>query len=94
MTEKLTVTLPVIHINGTSAKTLKDEIKVAVAAIDAAKKSIEAMTVHARDHYVKADKQSYEFARNEHIERLKRLQTTRDELTILWNGISDQERKA
>ena len=87
----MTVTLPVIHINGTSAKTLKDEILVAADAIREARKALENMTVHSRDHYVKHDKQSFEFARNEHIARLKALDTIREELSELWDGINAQE---
>jgi uncharacterized protein (UPF0216 family) len=90
MAVKANVTLPAIHMNGTSAKTLCDEIRKAHSQLTCARMALADMTVHSRDHYVKADKQSYEFARNEHLARLAALDKIADELTALYVGIEAQ----
>ena len=87
---KTNVTLPFIHINGTSAKTLCAEIRNAHSQLTVARMALADMTVHSRDHYTKADKQSFEFARNEHLARLAALDKIADELTALYVGIQAQ----
>lgn len=84
------VTIPTIHLNGTSAKTLQDEIRKACSDLQMARMSLASMTVHARDHYVKHDKDSFKFARDEHVARLKALDDIYEELTALYIGITDQ----
>jgi hypothetical protein len=84
------VTIPSIHLNGTSANELCKEIRNAVDALAEARKQLAGMTVHGRDHYVKADKESYSKARAEHEARFVALDKITDELTAIYLGIRDQ----
>lgn len=84
------VTLPCIHMNGTSAKTLCDEIRKACSDLQMARMSVASMTVHSRDHYVKHDKESFKFAQAEHVARLQKLDDIYRDLTDLYLGIRDQ----
>lgn len=86
------VTLPVIHLNGTSAKTLMAEVQAAHEAICTARAALCAMTVHQRDHYVKHDKQSFEFAQREHVARIRKLDEIKAELEAIWAGIFEQDK--
>ena len=84
------VTIPSIHLNGTSAKTLQDEIRKACSDLQMARMAVADLTVHARDHYVKADLSSFTKARDEHVSRLQRLDDIYNELIELYKGITDQ----
>lgn len=84
------VTIPTIHLNGTSADALCSEIREVVDAISVTKQKLAGMTVHGRDHYVKADKNSFNEARNEHTARFAALDKLEAELTELYLGIRDQ----
>ena len=84
------VTLPSIHLNGTSAKTLGEEIRKACSDLMMARMSVAAMTVHARDHYVKADPNSFAKARDEQAARLQKLDDMHKELIEIYLGIRDQ----
>ena len=84
------VTLPSIHMNGTSAKTLCEEIRKACSDLQMARMSLASMTVHSRDHYVKTDPDSYVKARNEQMARLDKIDAIYKELTDLYLGIRDQ----
>jgi hypothetical protein len=83
-------TIPSIHMNGTSAKTLQDEIRKACSDIMVARMSVADMTVHGRDHYVKTDKESFTKAQAEHVARLKALDDVYADLIELYKGITDQ----
>lgn len=84
------VTLPCIHLNGTSANTLCEEIRKACSDLQVARMAVASMTVHSRDHYVKHDKESFKFAQAEHVARLQKLDEIYKELTEIYLGIRDQ----
>jgi hypothetical protein len=84
------LSIPCIHLNGTSADELCREIQEASHAIEIASVALSKMTVHGRDHYVKADKESYKFARAEHEARFAALAKIQAELAEIYNGIRDQ----
>jgi hypothetical protein len=86
----MSVTIPSVHLNGTSARELQGEIRLAYDALKHARDKIAAMTVHPRDHYPKTDKDSYMKARAEHLNRLSMIDTIEAELMELWQGIADQ----
>jgi hypothetical protein len=86
----MSVTIPMIHLNGTSAKSLEGEIREVVDAIGVLRRALQNMTVNGRDHYPKADKESFNKARAEHVARFEVVDKLEAELTELYLGIRDQ----
>lgn len=84
------VTLPSIHLNGTSADQLCRELNEAHGALLQARHALADMTVHSRDHYVKADKESFNKARSEHEARFAAIDKIIAELGEIYVGIRDQ----
>jgi hypothetical protein len=87
----MSTTIPMIHLNGTSAKALKEEILTAIEALAFAQAALEHMTVNARDHYPKSDKSSFASAQAEHRYRLSSLGDVMSDLSALYEGIVAQE---
>lgn len=85
-------TIPLIHLNGTSANELQREVREAYDAIKVARDKLAAMTVHGRDHYPKADKDSFRKAQAEHQARFVALDKIKEELQDIWLGINEQKR--
>jgi hypothetical protein len=86
----MTLSIPSIHLNGTSANTLCTEIQLAHEALGNASEALSNMTVHGRDHYVKADKESFSKAQAEHRARFVALEKIKTELMEIYQGIRDQ----
>jgi hypothetical protein len=84
------LSIPSIHMNGTSADTLCSEIREAHEALEKATVALSCMTVHGRDHYVKADKESFSKAQAEHRARFVALEKIKTELMEIYQGIRDQ----
>jgi hypothetical protein len=82
--------IPAIHLNGTSANALCEEILTAHGALMQARHALADMTVHGRDHYVKADKESFSKAQAEHVARLAAIDKIVAELGEIYQGIRDQ----
>lgn len=86
----MSVTIPSIHLNGTSANSLCEEIREAVDTLTVARVALSKMTVHSRDHYIKADKDSFNKARAEHEARFVAIDKIITELGEIYQGIRDQ----
>ena len=65
------ITLPVIHLNGTGAKTLLEDNVAASEAIRNALSVIHKVEFHSRDYY---PNDSWEKARKEYLDRIRALQ--------------------
>lgn len=83
---------PTVHVNGTSARALKEQLHDAYKAVTAARDALRAAAPHGRDYYVQPDPQAYQWAREAHIERLRKLETVADELMVLFYAVSAQDR--
>ncbi len=70
-------TLPTIHLNGTSAKSLADEYHAVYQAIDRACFALAAATCDARDFYPQVDG-AYQQARQERDDAFLKLKEVRD----------------
>ena len=81
---------PSIHLNGTSADTLCREIREAHSALSKAREALANMTVHGRDHYVKADKDAFRKAVVEHERRFGMINQIIEELGEIHQAIRDQ----
>lgn len=72
------ITLPTVHLNGTSAEMLFRDYFAAAEAVFAAKEAIAKIEFHSRDYYPVPG--SWEKARKEHRARFDKLEEVRKEL--------------
>lgn len=87
-----TLTVPTIHLNGSGAESLREGYIDAYQAVEAAIQAVMAAAPHGRDYYVQPG-DAYEAARAEHVSRLARLLTVKDELEALALAVSRQQRE-
>lgn len=80
---------PQINLNGTDGGDLADEYMRAINAVTDAIQTVQAVTVHGRD-YQTLGPEAYPAAHLEHVSRLARLLTVRDELTAIALNIAEQ----
>ena len=82
------MTLPTIHLNGTSKDELLQQVCDANNALNAAISKLLEATPNARDYYPQGP-DAFRSAQKEHHERYMRLQAVRGELEELACGIVD-----
>ena len=87
-TEKLT--LPSIHLNGTSGEQLLDLNRKAADAVRDAITALYNAYPNARDFYVQGDG-AFEKARREHEARVAHLKTVRAELIEITEHVADHQ---
>lgn len=78
--------LPMVHMNGTSRGELQRQLHDAHAAITKALNALKGAAPNARDYYPKGD-DAYKTARDQHIDRLTRLETVQTELLWIFEQI-------
>ena len=76
------MTLPTIHLNGTSGKELCDGYEAAHTAINAAIESLAETHPNGRDYYPQGP-DAFTVARDEHFDRISRLQAVMSEVEEL-----------
>jgi ferredoxin-NADP reductase len=81
---------PVIHLNGSSAETLKMQLKNAAGDLDQAITSLALAAPHGRDYYLLGP-DALATAMEEHRDRLKRLTSVLEELNALHHDIVKQQ---
>jgi len=81
------ITLPTVHLNGTSRDSLLDDYMAAMDAIRLAMKALQSAAPNARDYYVQAG-DTFCMAQNQHFVRLARLRETLDELNTLAEHVA------
>ena len=81
------ITLPTVHLNGTSRDGLLEGYIAAMDAIRLARKALQSAAPHARDYYVQAG-DTFCLAQNQHFVRLARLRETLDELNTLAEHVA------
>ncbi len=74
------LTLPIIHMNGTSAQSLAEGYSDAAQAVGDAIKAICNAGFHQRDYYVSREPEAFEKARAEHNARMEKLIVVQKEL--------------
>lgn len=82
-------TIPTIHLNGTSAKTLRDEYWAASKALDAAAEALAAATCNGRDFYPQGVG-AYDQARHERDEAFRKLDQVMHYVDQILGGICEQ----
>lgn len=80
--EKPKLTVPTVHLNGTSFSGLHGPLVRAGEAVGAAIGDLAECAPHGRDYYVQGD-DAYAKARDEHLSRIARLQSVLDEIKVL-----------
>lgn len=84
------MTIPTIHLNGTSAERLLDDINNAYSALTEALRAVAHTAPNGRDYYVQPAG-SFEQAQNEHYSRIARLVAVQTELQQIAEGIDAQQ---
>lgn len=84
------ITIPTIHLNGSSKQVLMDDLLAAHRAIGVALNKMRQCTPNGRDYYPQGDGVT-EKARAEHAERCRKLLEVHDELMEIAVGIDRQE---
>jgi len=82
-----TLTLPTVHLNGTSRDGLLEGYIAAMDALRLAMKALQSAAPHGRDYYVQAG-DTFCMAQNQHFTRLARLRETLDELNTLAEHVA------
>jgi hypothetical protein len=80
--DKPKLTIPTIHLNGTSFAGLYDPLVRAVEDGGKALSALAECAPHGRDYYLQGE-DAYAKARDEHLSRVTRLQSVLDELKVV-----------
>jgi len=89
--EKTKLALPTIHLNGTSADSLKEGWERAYAALNAARGALCAASPNMRDFYVQKNaEENFARAKDQHFNRLQKLEDIEKELVSLCEGVDAQ----
>jgi len=80
------MTLPTIHLNGTSAERLLDGLTEVVLKLDEAYEALRQTAPNGRDYYPQGPA-AMEAATAEHMDRLRRLDALKAEVEQLADGI-------
>lgn len=87
-----TLTLPTVHLNGTSRRELVAGYAQAYEAVTAALDTLTHSDVlNARDYYVSRDPDAFRKAVAEHQSRVAKLQSVQAELLALYTHLDQQE---
>lgn len=81
---------PTIHLNGTSAEALLDNVQTALRELCSAYKAIEGMAPHPRDYYLQGDC-AFDNASDSHSSMLAKIKNVREEVYKVYEGILDQQ---
>ncbi len=82
------LTLPTIHMNGTSPEDLLDQNIEAGRAAQDLLHALQRAAPNARDYYV-IGPEAFTKARNEHRDRAKRVQSVLDELSVIMEHVAE-----
>ncbi len=76
------LTVPTVHLNGTSKRELQEQAQHAYLAVGSALKALQDAAPHSRDYYPQGIG-AYGHAAVEHESRMERLRSVQDELQLL-----------
>jgi hypothetical protein len=82
--------IPTVHMNGTSRKELADQLEHAVRAIDTAMEAMREACPHDRDYYLQGPTAG-PAAREQHRNRLRRLEAVQAEIYTIYEGVVDSD---
>jgi polysaccharide pyruvyl transferase WcaK-like protein len=88
----MALSVPTIHMNGTSQQELLDQICMALSAIRDAEQAMRAVTPNGRDYYPQGPDAIQEALR-QHANRLHNLRAVHDELEQIGETIASHPRR-
>lgn len=88
MTAK-TLSVPTIHMNGTSGEELISQLTYALRAVSMAREAVAAASPNARDYYPKGP-ESYSLAVQQAVAREQKLREVGDELSQLLEAVIEE----
>lgn len=86
----INVSIPTVHLNGTSKDALVEQLRHAVEAVNRAIDAVSSAAPHGRDYYVQADKDAFTIAARQHAARVVKLSEVAKELETIAIGVLDQ----
>jgi hypothetical protein len=89
--DKTTLIVPFIHLNGTSAERLTDDLAMARDTLQAAYDAIKQTAPNGRDYYCHPWPNAMETATEQHLDRLRRVDLLIDELDSIINAVYDTQ---
>lgn len=92
MNNHMKISTPTIHMNGSSAKSLKNEYMEAYVAAGELLNQLNAIDLNARDYYVQSDPDAFEQARLQSSARCFAVKNIRKELETIILAIQEQQR--
>jgi len=87
------LTKPTVHLNATSKEALAEALERAHAAIHEAEGKLSQTAPNGRDYYPQGDRVIYQ-AQDEHLSRLRRLASVREELELLREHLEEVTTRA
>ena len=82
------MTLPTIHMNGTSRGALSDALREAASKLRDARAAIQETSPNGRDYYLQGPN-AIRAATIEHVERLRKLDAVYDEIYALYEAVEN-----
>lgn len=82
--------IPTVHLNGTSATELLNQLRDAFTAVRQATEKLSKAAPHGRDYYVQNNDRAYALAREQHEQRVKALVDIANDLEAIAIGVQDQ----
>lgn len=83
------MTLPIVHLNGTGARSLTEDYLQAANAIGDAIEKVQAAGPNMRDYYCSPDPLAFEKASQEHWARIQKLVEVKDALNAIAEHCSN-----
>ncbi len=83
------LSIPTVHLNGTSSGDLKAQVRGVHAALGEAIEALAAAAPHGRDYYVQSDT-AYSEAVKAHLDRVTVLRSMQADLLRIHQGIDKQ----
>jgi hypothetical protein len=84
------LSIPTVHLNGTSKESLLEQLRRAVEAVNRASDAVSSASPHGRDYYVQADPDAFTMAARQHAARIIKLRDIAKELEDIAVGVLDQ----
>lgn len=81
--------IPTIHLNGSSRGALLEQLTDANNALEAAINTLQAAGPHGRDYYPQGE-DAIRTALQEHQDRIRRVRSVQQEISIVFDGIMEQ----